>query len=56
VSYKVEPEMSEPLPDHQLIESILLQQAWAFEMLYERYRTTIYRHILHIICDNPDPG
>lgn len=49
MSYKVEPEVNDPLPDQSLIESIQNQQAWAFEALYERYESALRRHLCHIV-------
>jgi len=51
VSYKVEPELSESLSDHELIRSVQAQQAWAFDMLFDRYKSMIQRHIAHIVRD-----
>jgi len=53
VSYKVEPDLNDPLPDQTLIESIQNSQAWAFEALFERYEGAIRRHICHIVYDEP---
>jgi RNA polymerase sigma-70 factor (ECF subfamily) len=53
VSFKVEPKLSEPLPDQALIEHIQAQQAWAFELLFERYAGVIRRHLNTIVCDEP---
>jgi RNA polymerase sigma-70 factor (ECF subfamily) len=51
VSYKVEPEVNDPLPDDSLIEVIQAQQAWAFEELFERYEGAIRRHLYYITND-----
>jgi RNA polymerase sigma-70 factor (ECF subfamily) len=53
VSYKVEPEVNDPLPDQTLIESIQNMQVWAFEALFERYEGAIRRHLCYIVCDEP---
>ena len=53
MSYKVEPEVHDPLPDQTLIESIQDQQVWAFELLFERYEGAIRRHLCHIVRDEP---
>jgi RNA polymerase sigma-70 factor (ECF subfamily) len=53
VSYKVEPDVNEPQTDQNLIESIQNQQAWAFEVLYERYESSLHRHLCHIIAEEP---
>jgi RNA polymerase sigma-70 factor (ECF subfamily) len=48
----VEPELSTPFPDHELIEQIQAQQTWAFELLFERYEQAIRRHLIHIVRDD----
>ena len=53
MSYKVEPEVNDPLPDQTLIENIQDQQAWAFELLFERYEGAIRRHLCYIVQDEP---
>ena len=53
MSYKVEQEVNEPLPDQTLIENIQEQQAWAFEALFERYEGAIRRHLCYIVRDEP---
>lgn len=45
--------MNNPLPDQNLIESIQDQQAWAFELLFERYENVIRRHLYYIVRDEP---
>lgn len=45
--------MSDPLPDETLIENIQRQQAWAFELLFERYESPLRRHICYIVRDEP---
>lgn len=45
--------MNDPLSDQALIEQIQGQQAWAFEILYERYEVIIRRHLFHIVRDEP---
>lgn len=45
--------MNELLPDEILIENIQDQQAWAFEVLFERYESAIRRHLCHIVHDEP---
>lgn len=45
--------MNNPLPDQALIESIQNQQAWAFEVLYDRYAASIRRHLCHMVSDEP---
>jgi RNA polymerase sigma-70 factor (ECF subfamily) len=53
VSYKVEPDLNDSLPDQTLIESIQNSQAWAFDALFERYEGAIRRHLCHIVSDEP---
>ena len=53
MSYKVEPEVNDPLPDQTLIENIQDQQAWAFEALFERYAASVRRHLCYIVRDEP---
>ena len=45
--------MSDPTPDPVLIASIQEQQAWAFEVLFERYAPAIRRHLHSIVRDAP---
>jgi len=45
--------VNNPLPDQNLIESIQDQQAWAFELLFERYENVIRRHLYYIVRDEP---
>jgi len=67
VSYKVEPVLSQILThpnrpetssteytaetDEELIRQVQAQQAWAFDLLYERYASAILRHVEHILRD-----
>jgi RNA polymerase sigma-70 factor (ECF subfamily) len=53
VSYKVEPNVNDPQTDQTLIESIQNQQAWAFEVLYERYDAAVRRHLGNIVGEEP---
>ena len=53
MSYKVEPDLNDPLPDQALIESIQKSQAWAFEVFFERYEGAIRRHLRYIVYDEP---
>jgi len=43
--------VNESLSDQALIEQIQAQQAWAFELLFERYEGAIRRHISYIVRD-----
>ena len=49
----MEPNLSEAHPDQFLMEQIQAQQAWAFEMLFERYAVYTRRHINSIVRDEP---
>jgi RNA polymerase sigma-70 factor (ECF subfamily) len=51
VSYKVEPDVNDPLPDQTLIESIQRGEPQAFEALYERHAGAIRRHLCSIVGD-----
>jgi RNA polymerase sigma-70 factor (ECF subfamily) len=42
---------SETLTDDALAGHIRAQQAWAFDMLFERHASSIRRHLLHIVRD-----
>ena len=53
MSYKVEPDLSEMHTDQRLIERIQEQQAWAFELLYERYAEAVRRQLCYIVGDEP---
>lgn len=53
MSYKVEPQLNEHLPDQTLIEYVQAGQAWAFELLFERHEAALRRHIAHIVGDEP---
>jgi RNA polymerase sigma-70 factor (ECF subfamily) len=53
VSYKVEPELTDQIPDQTLVENIQGQQVWAFEALFERYAGVIRRHLCYIVRDEP---
>ncbi len=43
--------MTDPLPDHELIEHIQAQQAYAFELFFERYEASIRRYLTHFVRD-----
>ena len=45
--------MSETLTDQRLIERIQEGQAWAFELLYERYAEPVRRQLCYIVGDEP---
>jgi RNA polymerase sigma-70 factor (ECF subfamily) len=41
--------LNDNLPDQEILELIQQHQARAFELLYERYESAIYRHLSHIV-------
>jgi len=43
--------VNDPLPDQTLVENIQNMQAWAFEVLYERYEGAIRRQLYYVVGD-----